>query len=560
MDWVRTRRFNRFRFTLDSKLTLANVADKAAAAHHSGAVFYLNEPLPYSGLPEQTVSAKEMLGFVNRVGNVLLSAGLKRFDRVALYKTHSPDYFFLGLAIVKAGGIAVPINPRMPHRDLRNYLAHTGARFVITDPETFSGGVQELAPSSNVEKWIFTSSPGAVSVSSVVLSQELPRASDQLEPVDLASDSDVMIVHTSGTTGFPKGVLIGNGGIMTALRANLAIQPFSRKNKALFIGPYNHYATYLGMMTSLVGGAPVWVHSHFDAESVLRTIERERISVYVGFPDTYLKMYHHGLDKYDLSSMRAWMSAADASHEVHIRAFTQHGALFRVFGRPVIRAVFVDAWGTSELGFFGLTRISTSGTNLYGRCIGRTSIFGHKVKIADEAGRELKPGQVGRFMVKGPMLFKGYWNAHDRLHGVVIDGWWWTGDVGYRDGAGRFYQLDRAVDVIETRQGPVYTLPIEEQLLKFPEVGEAVVFGVSDTAGNTVPSAVINLKPGVVMDAADLLRRANQKLDAKNALHQIAFVEEEQIPRGLTGKVLKRQVRERFANLLTGEQARASVA
>ncbi|HEX8701960.1 MAG TPA: class I adenylate-forming enzyme family protein [Myxococcaceae bacterium] len=560
MDWVKTRFFNRLRFALDSKLSLANVADKAAAAQASGAVFYLHEPLRYSGLPEQAVSAREMLGFVNRVGNLLLAAGLKRFDRVAIYKTHSPDYFFLGLAIVKAGGIAVPINPRMAHRDLGNYLAHTGARFVITDPETFTSGVQEVAARSSVEKWIFTSAPAATAVPSMVLERELPGASDQLEPVELASDSDVMIVHTSGTTGFPKGVLIGNGGIMSALRANLAIQPFSRKNKALFVGPYNHYATYLGMMTSLVGGAPVWVLSKADPEVVLRTIEREKISVYVGFPDTYLGMYHHGLDKYDLSSMRAWMSAADASHEVHVRAFVQHGALYRVFGRPVTRSVFVDAWGTSELGFFGLTRIAFAGTQRYGRCIGRQSIFGHKVKIADERGRPLKPGEVGRFMVKGPMLFKGYWNAHDRLHGVMIDGWWWTGDVGYRDSSGRFYQLDRAVDVMETRQGPVYTLPIEELLLKFPEVGEAVVFGVPDADGNTVPAAVVYPKPGAAANADELLRRINQQLEPQAALRRIVLVDVEEIPRGLTGKVLKRQVRERFVDLVKGERTQAAVA
>lgn len=560
MEWVSTRLFNRLRFALDSELTLANAADKAAAAHRAGAVFYLHEPLRYSGLPERQVSAREALGFMNRVGNILLAAGLKRFDRVAIYKTHSPDYFFLGLAIVRAGGIAVPINPRMAHRDLSYYLKHTGARFVITDPESFTGGLQELVASAGVEKWIFTSEPPVKTIPSVVLARELPGASDQLTPVELASDSDVMIVHTSGTTGFPKGVLIGNGGITAALRANLAIQPFSRKNKALFVGPYNHYATYLGMLTSLVGGAPVWVLSKADPESVLGTIEREKISVYVGFPDTYLNMYHHGLDKYDLSSIRAWMSAADASHEVHVRAFTQQGALFRVFGRPLIRSVFVDAWGTSELGFFGLTRISFSSTSRYGRCIGRQSFLGHRVKIADETGRPLKPGQVGRFMVKGPMLFKGYWNAHDRLHGVMIDGWWWTGDVGYRDKAGRFYQLDRAVDVVETRQGPVYTLPVEELLLKFPEVGEAVVFGVPDADGTMVPAAVLSPMPGMAIDAGKLLQRINAQLEPKAALRGLSLVNAEDIPRGLTGKVLKRQVRERFANLVAGEQPRASVA
>jgi len=559
MEWVQTKPFNRLRFIFDSKLSLANALDKVCDVHRSGATYYLNEPLPYGGLPDRAVTCKDLRGFVNRVSNVLVAAGLKRFDRVAIYKTESPDYFFLGLAVIRAGGISVPVHPGMPLTDLSNYLAHVGARFVITDPKTFGGGMGQLqATGLALEKWIFTSSPPPdVSVPHVALEAQLPSASAEFEPVKLARDADVLIVHTSGTTGFPKGVLCGNNGIMQALRTNLMIQPFTRKNRGLLVGPYNHYASHLGLLTALVGAAPAWLHNTFDAEAVLRTIEAERINVYVGFPDTYLKMYNHGLERYDLSSMRAWMAAADASHEVHVRAFTRKGALFRLFGRPLMRSVFADAWGTSEIGFFGLARYSLSTTRRFGRCIGRPSPigFGPRVKIADEHGRSLPPGQIGRFMVRGPTLFKGYWNAHDRLHGVLIDGWWWTGDVGYRDRLGRFYQLDRVTDVIEAGERRIYTLPIEEQLLKLADVGEAVVVGVPRKDGRAAPIAIVSPLPGKSIDSEAFLVAANGRLKVDNQLDRVVVVEEKGIPRGLTGKVLKRQLRERYANLLTGDHA-----
>ncbi len=550
MKWVSTKPFNRLRFILDSRLTLGNVLDKVCEVHRNGATFHLAEPLPYSGLPASSVSCVDLKAFANKVSNVLVGAGLKRFDRVAIIKTHAPDYFFLGLAVIRAGGISVPIHPGMSPTDLGHYLAHVGARFVITDPETFAG-FQTIAPNTSVERWIFTSTPAAVMrVPHLALDRELPEASSSFQPVELARDADVLIVHTSGTTGFPKGVLCGNEGIMTALRANLLIQPFTRKNRGLLVGPYNHYATHLGLLTALVGAAPAWLVSKFDPEVVLRTIERERINVYVGFPDTYLRMHNHGLDAYDLGSVRAWMAAADATHEVHVRSFTSKGALFRLFGVRLIRSVFVDAWGTSEIGFFGLARFSTSFTRLFGRCIGKPSLFGPRVKIADENGRPLRRRQVGRFMVKGPTLFKGYWNAHDRLHGVMMDGWWWTGDVGYRDRLGRFFQLDRASDVIALDGHTIYTLPMEESLLKLPGIAEVVVIGLPKADGRLAPVAIVSLRDRGVVEPEVLRATANLQLGDLGRLERVVVVDDAQIPRGLTGKVLKRQLRERYAELL----------
>jgi acyl-CoA synthetase (AMP-forming)/AMP-acid ligase II len=152
-------------------------------------------------------------------------------------------------------------------------------------------------------------------------------------------------------------------------------------------------------------------------------------------------------------------------------------------------------------------------------------------------------------MVKGPTLFKGYWNSHDRLHGTMYDGWWWTGDIGYRDRWGRFYHLDRATDVIYTAQGPVYSLLAEEVLMNHPDVGEVSVFGVPTADGKQKAIAVVNARAGREIDTASLRVWTNELLRLSGPIADILAVDLDEVPRGLTGKVLKRVLREQYAVL-----------
>jgi acyl-coenzyme A synthetase/AMP-(fatty) acid ligase len=153
-------------------------------------------------------------------------------------------------------------------------------------------------------------------------------------------------------------------------------------------------------------------------------------------------------------------------------------------------------------------------------------------------------------MVKGDTLFKGYWNAHDMLNGTVLDGWWWTGDITFRDRWGRFYHLDRAADMIPKRNGIVYTLLMEEKLLTHPQVGEAVVIGLPTREKEMASVAIIHCKPGKTINKEDFLTWANEKLEPGMGLTETIVVEPNDIPRGLTGKVLKRILRERYATML----------
>lgn len=552
--------FARLRILRDKQLTAANMLDRAHQMHGDVDLFHLMEPLPYPGLEGDRLSYPQLVAFVNRLGNVLRDAGMKRYDRVAVYKGNSLDYYFYALAIMKAGGIAVPVNAGMAVEGFSNYLSYTGSKILITDGPTFRdrlGG--DAAAFPQVDTWVFPQAPDGFAADYVDLGRALPTASPELEPVPMAGDDDALIAHTSGTTGFPKGVLLSSGALVEHVKAGARSAPLTRNDRQLYAWPANHLISHTSLMGSTLGNIPVWFVESFDAKEVLDTIDRVGITQYYGFPDTYLYLYEHGLDEHSLDSMRLWFAVADASHEVHIREFTKKGALVRLFGRPLLRSMFVEALGTSEINFGALFRVAFSFSNRFDRYVGKPVSSGPDVKIADELGRELPPGEIGRLMIKGPTMFKGYWNAHDKLHGVMRDGWWWTGDLVYRDTAGRFYHLDREPDVIHTANGPVYSLVTEEVLMKHPDVSEAAVVAIPKGEASA-PVAFVYAKPGRTVDPEECRSWTNERLEPGKGLERVVVVEPEDLVRGVTGKVLKRRLRENYADLLDPDREAASAA
>lgn len=555
---IRRGRFlNRLRVVLDRELTAANVVDRAAAAHPDSEVFHLAAPLPYRHLQGDSLTSRQLLGFVDGVGSALQQAGMRRWDRVAICKTNEPDYVFLAMAIIRAGGIAVPINPGMEPAALDAYLRYTGASMLLTDGEWFAERVGDPARLPAVETWVFPAVPTGFSAPAVDLRTALEAATEPVEPVRLDCDSDVMIVHTSGTTGVPKGVISTSGSLMAAIKGHYLEEPVSRRSRSGIAAPYHHLVCQIGLFSSMLGNLPVWTRGELDAEGVLAWIEQQRLQYFFAFPDVFQGMYEAGLERFDLSSIRVWVSGADASHEAQMQAFCRQGALLRLFGRPLIGALFLDCLGSSEIGCAALKRVfSTVSRQRFARLAGRRGPAAPRIKVADEEGRTLPPGRAGRLMVKGPTVFKGYWNSHDRLHGAMCDGWWWTGDIARRDRWGRLYHLDRATDVIDARVGSVFTLPTEEVLLSHPDVAEAVVFGVSHPEEGTVPVALICPFPGRTVDPDRFLAWAALRLPAAARPRAVRMLPSMELPRGLTGKVLKRLLRQRHGSwLLSGDLA-----
>lgn len=545
-----TRPLHRPRLLLDRGVTPANVLDAMCEWHPDSAMVDTGSPLPYPCFDDRRVSPLQALEFVARTGDLLRGAGMRRNARVAIFKQNSVDYVFLSLAVIRAGGIAVPVNPGMPLATLRRYIEHTGSNILCCDRRTFRERIGEQTRLPTIKQWIFTDDPQGDAVPTVVLATALTEAGS-VGSVTLSPDARVVLAHTSGTTGDPKAVIGTTRSVMAGIRVHFLTEPAFPGIRAALAGPFSHLVFLIGLTTAMVGNIRTHTIAGGGAADVLRVVERERINVFVGFPDLYLRMYAAGLDAHDLSAMRVWIGVADTSQEVHMRAFCQHGALLRVFGRPLVRSLFVEPLGSSEIGGPAIRRVWLSCSRLRSqRRIGRRMLGGPRVRVVDATGAPAAPGQVGRLMVKGPTLFAGYWHAHERPNDVLAGGWWATGDVVYRDRWRRLHHLDREADVIRTAAGAFYTLPAEDVLHSYAGVLEAVVFGVSDGARAEVPVAVLWLTPEAAsaFDEQQLLHWASSRIEGPIGLRAAHVVAPDEIPRGLTGKVLKRTLRDRYAN------------
>ncbi|MGB8191511.1 MAG: class I adenylate-forming enzyme family protein [Chitinophagaceae bacterium] len=544
---------------LDTSLTAANALDRVCRWHPNAVLFHLDKALPYTALNEKDISAAKLLPFVNRMGNLLKHSGMARYDRVAIFKSNSPDYFFLALGVIKAGGIAVPVNPGMSCENLKHYLHYTGSKILITDADIFQQVIKTATNLPVVQTYIFPEMPEDFDGNGIDLNVALDNMPDQLEAAVLQKDSTILIVHTSGTTGFPKGVMSTSGSMIGSVKGHFISEPVSRKNRICMAGFYNHLVYYVGFYTLMLGNYTVYTLDTTHPKKALEAIGLHKANIFFAFSDVYLKMYNEGLDKYDLSSIKLWIATADASHEEHMHAFTQYGAFFKLFGKRIVRSLFIDVIGASEAGSGAIRRFYFSFMKpSYKRMIGRSYFGGPKVKVADENGKRVGAGKPGRMLIKGKAVFKGYWNGHDMLNNVIFNGWWWTGDIVCKDRLGRFYHLDRASDVINMEKGPVYSLPVEEILLTHPDVSEAVVIAVPHTANRQGALAIVYAKTGRKIEEQPFLTWANaQKLPIE--LKHVSIVMPGDVPRGLTGKVLKRVLREKYALQFTRQPEPSSL-
>lgn len=551
----KARPLNRLRLILDRRLTAANLLDRAYRSHPDSVVFHLDDELPYGVLPGPDITPRLLVAFLNRVGNVLRAAGMNRHDRVAIYKTNSPDYFFLAAAVIRAGGVAVPVNPDMKLPALRYHLEQTGSAIVLTDRKVFGANVGDPRDLPTVRSWVFVDTPPDLPRGcppGVDLNSALTRVSDEADPVDLRPGDTVFIAHTSGTTGQPKGVLVSSAGVIRCVKAHYIDEPLAIHNRTAVAGHFSHLVYNIGFFTSAAANFPVYTATRRDPRSLLELLERRAINVFFAFPDVYFALYHHGLDGYALRSMRIWVATAAPSSDVHMRAFCSKGAYLRVFGLPVIRSVFVDTLGSTEISSSALRRVRLSAMPVHvDRAAGRTTPAGPRARVVGDDGGSVAANVAGWLEVKGPTVFEGYWRDGRINPDGKRDGWWRTGDMAYRDRFGRFHHLDRAVDVIRTDSGPVYSLPVEERLVAHPQLSHASVIGVPGGSDGQVPVALVVAREGGELDAEEIRGWANSYLPPSAALRRVLVVGPEEIPRGHTGKVLKRVLRERHTELLT---------
>lgn len=460
---------------------------------------------------------------------------VKPRDRVAIFLQDSFAYSIHYYALSQIGAIPVMINSNAPSASAISLLRQTTPVGLYTDESRLQRIWQEDVAVIESLRW-----------HAVAEEVPAPPAAELPESARYAHDpSDpVSILHSSGTTGFPKPVVQTHHSSVAGPRFRMLSHvelPGALMMTAL---PQSHLGCIAYSSYAVLCGTPLVALYDASGDVLAEAVAEHRPTSVMAFSHAYGELAALDVAAGSLDSVGTWVSMGDAIHEAHIQT---------IIGRrseDLAPASFFDRLGTSELGWGVLLHVTTGASTGKGRCVG-TPTGVAEVKILRADGTEAAVGEYGLLGAKGPAITAGYWNDADTTYRSRLAGFWLTGDVAYRDEAGAFYMVDRAVDSIETAEGAGYSVYMEEVVLS--EVAEiadcAVVAGVLN--GESV--AVGLVRP--TLEGADpqpLLAAASAALRAAGlpglTMLEVARTDAD-YPVGVTGKVLKRRLRERYADL-----------
>jgi len=449
------------------------------------------------------------------------------------------------VAITGLGGATVHANPNMAPGVAADYFGRTDVALLAADAEHLRR-CTAAAHDQGIE-------PPAVTADLETVEREARAAGAAAPDLHRHGDDDlVMICHSSGTTGRPKPTTFTHRSFFAGRRERLWSFPSLRSDRLLTALPQSHSAGISYVSLALMLGVPTLVVDDPSGEDLAREIDDFRPTVVVGFPGTLAALAVDDLPVSAFESVGTWMGMGDASHERHIRPLLRRGASY------------VDGLGSSEMGMVLFKHVYSGASTDYARRIGRPVVGDRDVAVLDPDGKVLPAGEPGLLGVRTASVTPGYWDDPGLTARSTLNGYFLTGDVVRRDRDGDWYHLDRTPDTIATATGTVYSLPIEEVLLLESEAADAAVVAVGDPDAEDadLPIGIVLLQDGAI-DAAELLDRCNASL-AERGLDRLAAVvvvgDRAGLPVGATGKVLKRELRERHRTLLSDDAVPQNVA
>ncbi len=468
----------------------------------------------------------------NRIANGLLRHGLTGGDRVAMLLANSPEYLVAYFGIVKAGGVAVPLDTGYQAAQLVPLLQEFEPRLLFTERRFW----EALGPV--VPDYAHRVVDLAGEVSGSISYRELLETSPEDHPgVEPDPEDTATILCTSGTTGRPKGVMFSHRNLMASGATTAA--GFGLREEdicALFIAPLFHLwgLASASLTTFSIGGTLVMV-TGTGAEDLLRSIHREGITVVSGVPGVYMQMLNlpeAALKGYDLTSVRQFQCGGAALPQDTLERF-----------RSCFGLSLTQGWALTEAGSW-VTAQPLDGSGKVGS-VGKV-IPGFGVKVVDEQEREVPPSQEGEILVRGATVMKGYYNSPRATQECLREGWLHTMDLGKMDEDGFLYVTGRKQEVMTVAGHTVHPRDVEEVLYRHPKVVEVGVVGVTDPAGKTLIKAVIVLKPGETATDEEIEGFCRQRLRDYEVPQMVEFAG--WLPKTPTGKVRRLALREHGAH------------
>jgi acyl-CoA synthetase (AMP-forming)/AMP-acid ligase II len=472
----------------------------------------------------------ELNARANRVANGLRGIGVGEGDRVALLLMNGAEFVESFYAVGKIGAVNVPLNWRLVPDELEFILGDSGATVLVHGAE-FAAAAAELrsrGDATAIEHWIQVG--GDAADGTVDYDNWLDAQSDAEPELAGSGDDLLFIMYTSGTTGPPKGVMHTHSTVMWAIQTIGTTADFHVHDRFLNSLPMFHVGALTPSLCVTYRGLTLVVMRSFDPTDAWKQIRDERITTTLLVPAMLQFMLGvYDAEQHDASTLRWVMSGAAPVPLELIKTYESMGIeIHQVYG-------LTETCGPACLitGNDALARAGSTGR----------SFFHTDVRVVREDGSDCDPGEHGEVLVRGPHIMAGYWNRPDATAETIVDGWLRTGDVATMDADGYVTIVDRTKDMLISGGENVYPAEIENVLLGHPAITDAAVIGVPSARWGESPLAVV-VAAAPDLSAEDVMAHTRGKLAPFKTVKKVEFVTE--IPRNPSGKILKRELRERF--------------
>jgi long-chain acyl-CoA synthetase len=480
-----------------------------------------DKPFLFSEADKRQFTFKEFEAAVMRTANMLAATGVQKGDVVSLLLPNSVEYVIAYFACWQLGALAGPINSLLKSQEIAYVISNSEATALLINSEF-------LPLVESVQKDL----PTLEAIIRFDNESETTReySSEPKGTTELDLDHEAIIIYTSGTTGKPKGCLLTHGNVIANARQITSWLGFTEKDRLLTIMPLFHMnAVSVTTMSALYAGGSTVVSPKFSASRFWQIISDYEITTF-GSVATMLSMllstYPDGVPS-DLKTDQlrfAMCGSAPVPAEV-LRRFEE-----------TFNCLVIEGYGLSES-----TCRSTFNPPDQRRRPGSCGLpIGNEMRVVDEEDREVPQGELGEIVLRGENILKGYYKNEAADIAAFRNGWFHTGDIGYRDADGFFYIVDRKSDMIIRGGENIYPREIDEVLYQHPSVAAAAVVGVPDSLYGEEVAAVIVLKPGAQTSEQEVIDYCKGRLADFKCPKTVHFVED--IPKGPTGKLLKREL------------------
>jgi fatty-acyl-CoA synthase len=471
----------------------------------------------------------------NRLGRGLKALGVGKGDRVAVLSRNSHAFAALRFAVARIGAVLVPINFMLNPDEINFILANSGARLLATGPDFVEAARAAMSKGSAVEKLIWlpgedpATPPGGITTFDDLLHTDGSFLDASVDSRDLAQ-----IIYTSGTESLPKGAMLTHEAVMWQYVSCIIDGGMAAEDNVLHALPLYHCAqldVFLGPQIYL--GAGGVITGKPTPDNILALIQAHRINAFFAPPTIWIAMLRSpAFDKTDLSTLeKGYYGASIMPVEVLLE-----------LQRRLPRVKFWNFYGQTEIAPLATVLKPEDQLRKAGSA-GKPAI-NVETRVVNTAMEDVKVGEVGEIVHRSPHLLSGYYNDPVKTAAAFAGGWFHSGDLATVDAEGYITVVDRVKDMIKTGGENVASREVEEMIYRMPAVSEVAVVGLPDPRWIEAVTAIIVVKSGETLDEESVVRHCTGSMAHFKVPKRVVFVDS--LPKNPSGKLLKRELRQRF--------------